>query len=196
MEAILGKKLKMSQVFSQDGERFPVTEIMAGPCRVAFEKTQAKDGYQAVGLSLEIDSKAKEKKVVREIRVLEEDQKIPPGSILTVDQIFKKGDLVDIQGLSKGLGFTGVVKRHHFKGGPRTHGQSDRERAPGAIGSTTTPGRVLKGKRMAGKMGNATVTVKNQKVVKVDTEKNLIYLLGAVPGTKKAVLTLKKNENA
>ncbi len=192
MEAILGKKLKMSQVFSQDGERFPVTEIMAGPCRVAFEKTQAKDGYQAVGLSLEIDSKAKEKKVVREIRVLEEDQKIPPGSILTVDQIFKKGDLVDIQGLSKGLGFTGVVKRHHFKGGPRTHGQSDRERAPGSVGSTTTPGRVLKGKKMAGKVSKKKVTVKNLQVIWVDGKTNRLLVRGAVPGKAKGILLIKK----
>jgi len=107
--------------------------------------------------------------------------------------IFKEGDRVTISGISKGKGFAGVVKRHHFKGGPRTHGQSDRERAPGSIGSTTTPGRVLKGKRMAGKMGNQKVTVKNQKIVKIDVEKNMIYLQGAVPGIKKGTITLKRN---
>lgn len=111
-----------------------------------------------------------------------------------IGEVLKEGDRVTITGISKGKGFAGAVKRHHFKGGPRTHGQSDRERAPGSIGSTTTPGRVMKGKRMAGKMGNQKVTIKNQKIVKIDAEKNTVYLQGAVPGIKKGIITLKKNE--
>lgn len=110
-----------------------------------------------------------------------------------LSEIFKEGDLVNIRGISKGKGFAGGVKRHHFVGGPRTHGQSDRERAPGSIGSTTTPGRVLKGKRMAGRMGHETVTVKNLEVVKVEDGKNTLYVKGAIPGIKKGLLELKKS---
>jgi len=107
-------------------------------------------------------------------------------------EIFKKGDLVTVAGISKGKGFAGGVKRHGFKGGPGTHGQSDRERAPGSIGSTTTPGRVLRGKRMAGRMGNAQVTVKNLLISEVNAEKNLLLVKGAIPGVKKGLLTLRK----
>lgn len=103
----------------------------------------------------------------------------------------KEGDMVAVSGISKGKGFAGVVKRHHFKGGPRTHGQSDRERAPGSIGSTTTPGRVLKGKRMAGHKGQAKVTIKNMRVLKVDEGENTLYLKGAVPGSKRTLLTIR-----
>lgn len=108
-------------------------------------------------------------------------------------ELFKKGDLLTLWGISKGKGFAGVVKKYGFAGGPRTHGQSDRERAPGSIGSTTTPGRVLKGKRMAGKMGNERVTVKNLLVVKTDPQKNSLFVRGAVPGRKGGVLNLSKD---
>lgn len=118
------------------------------------------------------------------------------GKEVNLGEIFKEGETVTVSGISKGKGFAGGVKRHHFEGGPRTHGQSDRERAPGSIGSTTTPGRVLKGKRMAGRKGHERVTVKNLKVLKVDLEKNILYLKGAVPGVRKGVLELKKYENA
>ena len=105
---------------------------------------------------------------------------------------FKEGDKIVVTGISKGKGFAGVVKRHGFSGGPRTHGQSDRERAPGSIGSTTTPGRVYKGKRMAGRMGGSRVTVKNLTICRIDSQKNILYVCGAVPGVKKSVLTLRK----
>ncbi len=116
------------------------------------------------------------------------------GKGVNLGEIFKEGDLLVASGLSKGKGFAGVVKRHHFKGGPRTHGQSDRERAPGSIGSTTTPGRVRKGKRMAGRMGNQRVTVKNLAVAKIDPEKNALYVKGALPGAKKSLIVIKKVE--
>lgn len=137
MEFVKGQKIGMKQVFSKDGERYPVTEIF-------------------------------------------------------VDKIiFEPGDLVDVTGKSKGLGFTGVVKRHHFKGGPATHGQSDRERAPGSVGSTTTPGRVLKGKRMAGRQGGKRGTVKNLLVMWVEEKSKRILIKGAVPGKPKGSLLIK-----
>ena len=116
------------------------------------------------------------------------------GKEVNLGEIFKEGEIITVRGISKGKGFAGVVKRHHFEGGPRTHGQSDRERAPGSIGSTTTPGRVMKGKRMAGRKGGERVTVKNLKVLKIDPGKNTIYLKGAVPGVRKGRLILEKNE--
>lgn len=114
------------------------------------------------------------------------------GKETQLGEAFKEGDKVKISGISKGKGFAGVVKRYHFAGGPKTHGQSDRQRAPGSIGSTTTPGRVLKGKRMAGRMGTEKVTLKNLLVTKVDTEKNTIYVKGSVPGPKKGLLSVVK----
>lgn len=118
------------------------------------------------------------------------------GKETKLTELFKEGELVKVQGISKGKGFAGNVKRNNFVGGPRTHGQSDRERAPGSIGSTTTPGRVLKGKRMAGRMGSERVTVKNLRIIKIDPEKNLLYLKGAVPGNRRRKLEISKNENA
>ena len=189
MKAILGQKVKMSQVFSKNGERFPVTEIIAGPCSVVFQRTSEKNGYLSLGLNFGTKKDGKPLKV-GEVRITEEE-KIPVGEIITVDKVFTQGDLVDVVGTSKGLGFTGVVKRYHFKGGPRTHGQSDRERAPGSIGQSTTPGRVYKGKRMAGKEGNKRNTVKNLLVVKVDSQNNKLVLKGAVPGKAKGLLVIK-----
>lgn len=114
------------------------------------------------------------------------------GKEFRLDELFKQGDFISVTGISKGKGFAGVVKRYGFKGGPRTHGQSDRERAPGAIGSTTTPGRVLKGKRMAGRLGHHKVTVKNLLVAKIDAGENILYIKGAVPGIKKGAVEIKK----
>lgn len=116
------------------------------------------------------------------------------GKETNLGEIFKEGDVITVRGISKGKGFAGGVKRYNFAGGPRTHGQSDRERAPGSIGSTTTPGRVMKGKRMAGRKGRERVTIKNLKILQIDAEKNTLYLKGAVPGVKKGILVLKKNE--
>ena len=128
---------------------------------------------------------------LREVRVTDLGD-LKPGSEIKADDVFKEGDKVAITGISKGKGFAGVVKRHHFKGGPRTHGQSDRERAPGSIGQTTTPGRVYKGKRMAGRMGQDKVTLKNLKVVSIDTEKNILIVSGLVPGGRNSLLMIKK----
>jgi len=117
------------------------------------------------------------------------------GKKSNLNELYKEGDLLILSGVSKGKGFAGVVKRHGFAGGPRTHGQSDRERAPGSIGSTTTPGRVMKGKRMAGRMGGERVTVKNLRILKIDPEGNILYVHGAVPGVKGSRLLLRVNEH-
>lgn len=183
----------MTQVFTKTGERFPVTEIAAGPCLVSFTRTMDKDGYNALGLTFgqKKDGKNGLKPLfLREVRV-DEEEILSAGETLTVDKIFSPGDAVDITGISKGWGFAGVVKRHHFKGGPRTHGQSDRERAPGSIGSSTTPGRVLKGKRMAGKEGNKKKTIKNLEILKVDAGGNKILVKGSIPGKSRGLLVIK-----
>lgn len=191
MKAILGKKNKMAQVFCKDGERLPVTKISAGPCSVVFEKNVEKDGYHSLGISYKAGlSKKNEGKILREVRI-EEEERLPVNEEIKVDKFFSPGDLVDITGVSKGWGFAGVVKRHHFAGGPRTHGQSDRERAPGSIGSSTTPGRVMKGKRMAGKEGDKQRTVKNLLVIKVDPLNNELWIKGAVPGKAKGLLLIR-----
>lgn len=204
INAILGIKLGQSQKFSSEGERIPVTEIQAGPCVVV----QAKKGAVQIGLGKKKEKKTKKpilghiKKAglktvplfLREIRVnqSEENSNLKPGDEIKVGDVLKPGDIVDVTGISKGKGFAGVVKRWGFAGGPRTHGQSDRERAPGSIGSTTTPGRVLKGKKMAGRMGGARVTAQNLKVFEVDPEKNLLLVKGLVPGVKRGLLIIKK----
>lgn len=187
MKATLLKKGGMTTIFSQDGNALPATKLVGGNCSVCGLKTKEKDGYEAVLLAL----KGK-KTVKREIK--EWSGEVSLDQEIKVGEIFKEGDLVNVTGTSKGKGFAGVVKRWHFRGGPRTHGQSDRERAPGSIGSTTTPGRVYKGKKMAGKMGQRKTTTKNLKVIKVDMEKNEIYLQGAVPGVRGGLLLVKKNE--
>lgn len=177
----------MQTFFDIKGKAHSATVLRTGPCFVSLIRIRQKDGYDAVQLRL--GEKAK-KCFLHEIR-LSGPEALAVGSEIKVSDIFKEGDLVNVTGVSKGKGFAGVVKRWHFKGGPRTHGQSDRERAPGSIGSTTTPGRVLKGKRMAGRMGQDQVTVKNLKVLKVDSENNLLFLRGAVPGTKYGLLVIK-----
>lgn len=198
---IIGKKLGMTQVYNQNRVQ-PVTAIEAGPCTVTQVKYVVKDGYNAAQLGFGEAKKPKAKenapvkgevkfRHLREFRLSAEEhadlgQKIDAG-------IFKAGDLVDVTGTSKGKGFAGVVKRHHFKGGPKTHGQSDRQRAPGAIGSTTTPGRVYKGTRMAGRMGNVRVTVRGLEVVQADAARNLLLVKGAVPGADNGILLIKKS---
>lgn len=198
---ILGKKLGMGRVFSEDGQVIPVTAIQAGPCVVTQVKTKENDGYNAVQLGFG-EAKRLNKplkghlknlgafKYLREVRV-EDTSDIKPGSLVKVD-IFQPGSLVKVTGTSKGKGFAGVVKRHGFAGGPKSHGQSDRHRAPGSIGAGTDPGRVIKGLRMAGHMGNRRVTVRNLKVVKVDPEANLLLVKGAVPGARNSLLLIQK----
>lgn len=209
INGILGKKLGMTQVFSPTGEAIPVTVVEAGPCVVTQVKTAETDGYNAVQLGfgqakrlskperghLEQQGRAVQEKLplVRHLREI----RLPKASEHKVgDQVdastFKAGDVVDVIGVSKGKGFAGVIKRHHFSGGPKTHGQSDRWRAPGAISSGTTPGRILKGKKMAGRMGHDRVTVQNLQIVQADAERNLLLIRGTVPGGVNSLLLIKK----
>jgi large subunit ribosomal protein L3 len=205
MKGILGRKVGMTQIFDERGEVIPVTIIEAGPCFVAQVKTSERDGYTAVQLGFkEVKPKRLTKpqlghlsknqlpplRYLREIRMSDVGQ-YEEGQKIRVS-IFDVGDRVDVTGISKGRGFAGVVKRHGFRGGPKTHGQSDRHRAPGSIGAGTTPGRVYKGMRMAGRMGNARVTVQNLQVVLVDPERNLLAVKGAVPGARNGLLVVEE----
>jgi large subunit ribosomal protein L3 len=203
INTIIGKKLGMVQVFTETGKCKAVTAIEAGPCKITQIKATATDGYNAaqVGFGIAKRLSAAEKghlkdmgqfKYLREIR-LDDVEGLKPGDTIDVS-LFKSGDMVDVTGVSKGKGFAGVVKRHHFKGGPKTHGQSDRQRAPGAIGSTTTPGHVWKNLRMGGHMGDQQVTAQNLAVYQADAAKNLILIEGAVPGAKNCLVIIKKRE--
>jgi len=197
---MIGRKIGMTQLFRDNGE-VVVTAIEVGPCFVTQVKSEAKDGYNAVQLGFgeakRLDSPQKghlkeigQFKHLREFSV-EDVNSVQVGQKVDAD-MFKPGDLLDVTGISKGKGFAGVVKRHHFAGGPKTHGQSDRHRAPGSIGATTSPGRVLKGTRMAGHMGDRRVTERNLKVLDVDLARHLLLVKGAVPGSKKGLLLIKK----
>jgi len=205
MKGLIGKKLGMTQVFDESGLVKPLTLIEAGPCFVTQVKRQEKEGYQAVQLGFG-ESKPRRlsggelghlKKLdlqplrhVREFRV-KGDLDVKEGDRLTVD-VFVIGDHVDVVSVSKGKGFAGGVKRYHFRGGPKTHGQSDRHRAPGARSSTTTPGRVYKGSRGPGHMGSERVTSQNLRVELIDPERNLLGVHGSVPGPKGAVVVVKQ----
>jgi len=202
IDGIIGKKIGMTQVFTEDGKTKAVTAIEAGPCTVTQVKTVENDGYQAVQLGFGQAKKlnAPEKghlknlgqfKYLRELRVVNIEG-VNPGDKVDVS-IFKPGDKVDVTGISRGKGFTGVVKRHHFRGGPKTHGQSDRQRAPGAIGSTTSPGRVWKNLKMAGHMGDVRVTVRNLEVYSADVNKNLLLVKGAIPGGENSLVIIRKS---
>ncbi len=203
MKGLIGKKVGMTQIFDDSGGAVPVTIIEAGPCYVTQVRLLAHDGYAAVQLGFEEVKEQRltggqlghlKKKNLPALRYLKEfrtDEDLEEGTKLTVE-VFEAGDRVDVIGKSKGRGFTGVVKRYGFAGGPRTHGQSDRLRAPGSIGSTSTPGRVFKGKRMPGRMGNAKVTAQNLLVSLVDPEKNLIAVRGSVPGPKGGLVVIKE----
>lgn len=205
MKGILGRKVGMAQVFDDKGEVVPVTVIEAGPCFVTHKKTLERDGYTAIQIGFE-ETKLKRltkgqighlskaglppMRHLREVRLSNvNDYEI--GQKLTV-AMFEPGECVDVVGTSKGRGFAGTIKRHNFKRQPKTHGQSDRERAPGSIGSTTTPGRVLKGTRMAGHMGMARVTLQNLRVVLVDAERNLLAVHGSVPGANGRLVLVKQ----
>jgi large subunit ribosomal protein L3 len=203
---ILGKKLGMTQVYDKGGKTEAITAIEAGPCTVTQIKTVERDGYSAVKLGFgEVKGqktggkkgKAKEKapvkfKYMREIR-LDDGQKLDAGQKIDVS-LFKAGDIINVCGISKGKGFAGGVKRYHFRGGPKTHGQSDRWRAPGSVGSNTSPGRVYKGLRMAGHMGDARVTVSNLVVVEANPDRNLLLVRGAVPGMTNGLLIIEKSK--
>jgi large subunit ribosomal protein L3 len=231
VKGIIGKKVGMTQVFTDDGTAVPVTVIQAGPCWVTQVKSQDNDGYVAIQMGYEEvaadvqDEAARQYKVelrlskperghlglldpsekhperkslpdpvpplryLREFRVDDVDG-VETGQQVTVE-VFEAGDRVDVVGVSKGKGFAGTIKRHNFHRQPKTHGQSDRERAPGSIGSTSTPGRVLKGTRMAGRMGGRRVTSQNLEVVVVDSERNLLAVKGSVPGANGGLVTVR-----
>ena len=201
MKGILGKKIGMTQIFDDRGNVIPVTVIEAGPCYVTQVKTEEGDGYQAIQMGFG-EARSLNKpleghleglpslRYLREVRA-QRPEEYQVGQKLQAD-LFSVGDLVDVTGLSKGKGFMGVMKRHGFRGGPKTRGQSDRARAPGSIGSTTTPGRVWKGKRMAGRMGDKRVTVQNLKVILVDPERNLLAVKGSVPGARNGLLLIRE----
>jgi large subunit ribosomal protein L3 len=204
VEGIIGKKVGMTQVYTDDGRAVPVTVLQAGPC-VVVQRKGAKDGYSAVQLGLVEDRKVKKVgkamkghfdkaglppvKVLREFRVGGDDE-IKVGDKVSVDQ-FAPGDLINVVGVSKGKGFQGVVKRHHFRGGAATHG-SMFHRAPGSIGSSAFPSRVLKGMRGAGHMGSDTVTQRNMTIVRVDAETNVLVVKGSVPGASGSYVVIRK----
>lgn len=187
MIGLLGKKIGMTQVFTEDGKRTPVTVIKAGPCRIEQVKDKARDGYRAIKLALE--EKNARKRFIREMR-LSDDENYEQGSVLKPD-IFKAGDFVDVCGTSIGKGFQGGVKRWHWKGGPKTHGSMSHRR-PGSIGSSTFPSRVFRGHHLPGRMGGDRVTVQNLRIVKIAPEENLIAVKGAVPGCKNGYVIIKK----
>lgn len=202
IQGLIGKKLGMSQIFDETGLAHPVTVLEVGPCVVTQVKTEAQDGYGAVQLGFGLDKRLNlperghrkasgfMSKTLREMKA-DDVSEFAVGQVITADT-FSPGDLVDVIGTSKGRGFQGGVKRHGFSGGPKTHGQSDRLRAPGSIGSSATPGRVFKGMRMAGRMGNDRVTVQNLKVLRVDSERNLILVQGSVPGPNEGTVIVRR----
>lgn len=205
IDGIIGRKKGMAQMFNEDRTVAQVTAIEAGPCFVTQVKRVEKEGYNAVQLGFGDTKRINQPekghlkktgnlKYLREFN-MEEADTLEVGQKVDVS-IFKPGDIVDVIGVSKGRGFAGGVKRHNFGGGPKTHGQSDRQRAPGAIGSTTYPGRIWKGLRMAGHMGNARTTVRGLKVVEANAEKNLLLIKGAVPGAKDGIVLVKKSKIA
>ncbi|MDY6794463.1 MAG: 50S ribosomal protein L3 [Actinomycetota bacterium] len=204
MKGILGKKIAMTQIFSEDGKAIPVTVVEAGPCLITQIKIQEGEGYNALQLGFgeiekrrlnnprrgHFESKELElRRYLAEIRV-DDPSEYQLGQEITAD-IFSKGDKVDVTGRSKGKGFAGVVKRHGFGGGPGSHG-AHFHRAPGAIGACATPSRVFKGKRMPGRMGGERITTLNLEVVDIKPERNLILIKGAVPGPKEGLLIIRE----
>jgi large subunit ribosomal protein L3 len=200
-EGLLGRKRGMTQVFAEKGQVVPVTVLEVGPCYVTQIRTEDKEGYSSIQIGFEETRRLNKPerghlknlpplKHLREVRTGQLD-KYKLGQKLTA-ALFTVGEKVDVSGTSKGKGTAGVVKRHHFRGGPKTHGQSDRTRRPGSSSATTTPGRVLKGTRRAGQLGAVRVTASNLDVIQVDPERNLITVRGAVPGPKSGLIFIKK----
>jgi large subunit ribosomal protein L3 len=206
VQGIIGRKVGMTQVYAEDGRAFPVTVIVAGPCVVVQRKAKDKDGYSAVQLGLVEARKVKRVtkamkghfdkaglppcRVLREFRVAD-DAELKIGDKVSVEG-FSAGDAITVTGVSRGLGFQGVVKRHHFRGGAATHG-SMFHRAPGSIGASAFPSRTLKGMRAGGHMGSDRVTVKNLQVVRVDAPNNLLIVRGSVPGAGGSIVVIRKS---
>lgn len=201
---LLGKKLGMTQVYDAEGRLIPVTVIEAGPCRVAQVKTKERDGYEAVQLAFGDVAERKlpkaelghlKKHQLGPARWLKEFKKtgdVQAGQVIKAD-LFQKGEWVDVEGVSKGKGFQGVMKRHHYAGGPETHG-SMFHRAPGSIGSSSYPSRVWKGKTLPGHMGSERVTVQRLKVVESRPDENLLFISGAVPGANGGYVVVRKSK--
>ena len=203
IHGIIGKKIGTTQVFRDDGRTDAVTVVEAGPCTVTQIKTEESDGYAGVQLGFEPVKRLNKAeaghlrdidgdfRVLREFG-LDDVSEVELGERIDAS-LFGAGDLVDATARAKGRGFQGGVKRYNFRGGPKTHGQSDRHRAPGSIGAGTTPGKVLKGLRMAGHMGNNRVTVRKLEVVEADVSRNLLFIKGAVPGSRNSLVLIKKS---
>ena len=207
IEGLLGRKLGMTQIFNERGETVPVTVLQVGPCTVTQLLTRDRNGYEAVQLGFgqkkrlnepergHLRASGAQSRFLREMKVVDDADQYTVGQTLGAG-MFAVGETVDVTGTSKGKGFAGVMKRHGFRGGPKTHGQSDRARAPGSIGATSTPGRVFKGQRMAGRMGNDRVTIQGLEVIRVDAERNLLLVKGSVPGANEGLLLVRHSIKA
>ncbi len=201
IQALLGRKISMGRVVDDKGDVVATTVLSVGPCRVTQVKNIEQDGYEAIQIGYEESAKLSKPKLghlrgAPPLRYLREVAAVRGASVGVGDEfgvsLFAPGEQVHVIGISKGRGFAGGMRRHGFHGGPKTHGQSDRWRAPGAVGAGTTPGRVLPGTRMAGRMGARRVTIKNLEVVAIDAERNLMAVKGGVPGPRGGLLMIKK----
>ena len=204
MPGLIGKKIGMTSIFSEEGKNIPCTILEVGPCKVTQVKTEEIDGYNAIQLGFADQKESRVSKAalghfkkadstpLKKLIEFPADSDVVLGDVVNVE-IFEEGDFVTVTGTSKGKGFQGVVKRHNFRGvGDATHGQHNRLRAPGSIGAASYPARVFKGMRMAGRMGGDQVTVANPEVLKVIKDKNLLVVKGSVPGPKNSLLTIEK----
>ena len=206
VEGLLGKKLGMVQVIQDDGQVAGCTVLEVGPCPVTQIRTADRDGYEAVQLGYQQTADWRLSKAERghtgsngALRYLAEFpaddyESLQVGQVINVGEVFEVGDRVDVQGVGKGKGFAGTVKRHHCAGGPKTHGQSDRHRAPGSVGAGTSPGRVLKGTRMSGRMGGKTASTLNLKIVRIVPERGLLFVYGSVPGASNGAIRVRKTK--
>ena len=205
LKGLIGKKLNMTQGFDSHGKATPITNFLVEPNYIIQIKSTEKDSYKSVQLGVGLAKKINKPRAghvkksslnhfPKALKEFKFDGEVKVGQEVKIEDVFSKGGLVDVAGISKGKGFAGVVKRHGFAGGPRTHGQSDRERAPGSIGATTTPGRVYKGTRMAGHMGAQRVTVQALEISNIDKEKNILSLKGSVPGPTGGLLIIEKSK--
>lgn len=206
MRGIIGRKLGMTRLFDEAGNAYAATVIEAGPCYVTQVKTAEKDGYEAIQVGFE-DKKQKLAtkpeighaaaaglkpfRVLKEMRDFESEEQLEAGAEIKVD-IFREGESVNVTGVSKGRGFAGVMKRHNFSGAQTTHGQSDRMRAPGSIGQSSWPSKVMKGMRMGGRMGGKNVTTRNVQILRVDAENNILIMKGPIPGANKGIVFIRK----